>query len=397
MKMKLSVLALASTAFAFGVAGSASALPVNNNNATQTVNARGSDTTFGMDQKLSNVYAGSEGCVADTGNATQALWATCAASQPATAVATENYDHDVPVQYDPQTWGSGKGLSSLCNQTSAAGTGLLADVQPTELARSSRPPVSTDCTGLLARGYAKDAIVPINWRNQAGSPAAGVNNLSLAQLQGIFRDCTITNWNQIGSLVSAPIVVWGIQTGSGTYKAFANAIGATGAGFPSGANKCVTPGDPDGTGPLASRIVQENDAQQVLAANAVTPGESGNSIWFMSYGPWQSNLNLRGQSSFTAINGIGPSGTTITNGTYLTDRFLYMVTRPGTLVAGHDANRAAATDFVSWVCANSTTHTSALNKPYAAQITSAITSEGFYRNADSSGTGATDTCTNVTT
>lgn len=398
MKMKLSVLAMATTAFAFGVAGSASALPVNNNNSVQTINSRGSDTTFGMDQKLSNIYTGSEGCVADTGNANKALWINCVATQPAGVIGTENYDHDVPVQYDPQTWGSGKGLAALCSQTSPAGASILADVVPTEIARSSRPPVASDCTGLLARGYAKDAIVPLNWRNQAGSPAVGVTNLTLAQLQGVFRDCTITNWNQLGSAVSAPIVVWGIQTGSGTYKAFANAIGATGASFPNGANSCVTVGDPDGAaGPLTNRIVQENDAQQVLSANAVTPGESGASIWFMSFGPWQASTNLRGQSSFTRINGITPSGATITNGTYLTDRFLYMVTRPGTPVAGHDTNRAAATDFVTWVCANSTAHSSALNKAYATQITNAISSEGFYRNNDNSGTGATDTCTNVTT
>lgn len=392
---KLSLMALASTALIFGVAGSASALPVNSDAKIQTINGRGSDTTFMMDQKLSDIYVQSEGCVADTGNANKALWITCAATQPAGTIGTENYDHDVPVQYDAQTWGSGKGLSALCNQNSVSGSGILADVVPTEIARSSRPPTTSDCTGLLARGYAKDAIAPINWRVQPGSPAVGVSNLTLAQLQGIFRDCTITDWGQIGGTAGTPIIVWGIQTGSGTYKAFANAIGATTG---AGANACVTPGDPDGpSSPLTSRIVQENDAQQVLSANAFNATESANSMWFMSFGPWQSNPNLRGSSSFTKINSVTPSGTTITNGTYLTDRYLFMVTRPGTAVAGHDANRSAATDFVTWICSNSGAHTTALNKSYSTLIAAATTSEGFYRNNDNSGTSGSDTCTNVTT
>ena len=81
--------------------------------------------------------------------------------------------------------------------------------------------------------------MPVNWRNQAGSPAVGVSNLTIAQLQGIFSTCTITNWSQIGGS-NAPIVVWGVQTGSGTYRAFTSGIGVTNA------NACVTPGDPDG-------------------------------------------------------------------------------------------------------------------------------------------------------
>jgi ABC-type phosphate transport system substrate-binding protein len=386
---KLSLMVLAATALIFSGSVAASAAPPNSNGAIDQMNSRGSDTTFGMDQKLSDIYAGSEGCLPNTaGSAAVASWVTCLPS--ASSIQTENFDHDVVAQYDPQGWGSSKGISALCRQNDVSGTGILANVVPTEIARSSRTVSLSDCAGLTARGYAKDGIVPINFRNQAGSPAVGVSNLTVAQLQGIFSTCTITNWNQIGSAVSAPIVVWGVQTGSGTYRAFSSGIGVTNA------NACVTPGDPDGAGPLTTRVVQENDAQQILSANATTAGESGNSIWFMSFGPWQSNSNLRGGSSFTRVNSITPSGTTIVNGTFPINRFLYMVTASSP-VPGRDAARAAASDFVRWACLNSTAHTTALNKPYAALIAGATTSEGFYRNPDNSGTGGTDTCSTITT
>lgn len=387
---KLSLMALAATAFVFSASGTAVAAPPNSNGAIDTVNSRGSDTTFQMDQKLSDIYAGSEGCVPNTaGSVATAAWVTCLAAQPSGVIQTENYDHDIVAQYDPLAWGSSKGINALCAQNNASGTGILANVVPTELARSSRQISSSDCSGLTARGYAKDGLVPVNWRNQAGSPAVGVSNLTIAQLQGIFSTCTITNWNQIGGS-NAPIVVWGVQTGSGTYRAFTSGIGVTNA------NACVTPGDPDGPGPLTSRIVQENDAQQVLAANAVTPGESANSMWWMSFGPWQSSANFRGGSSFTRVNSVTPSGTSIVNGTFPLSRFLYMVTR-SVSVPGRDAARAAATDFVNWVCLNAGAHTTALAKNYAAAIGAATTGEGFYRNPDNSGTGGTDTCQTATT
>jgi PBP superfamily domain len=384
---KLSLMVLAATALIFSGSGAATAAPPNSNGAIDQMNSRGSDTTFGMDQKLSDIFAGSEGCVPNTAAAISVAWVTCSPTQPSGVIQTENYDHDVVAQYDPQGWGSSRGISALCNQN---GAGIAAAI-PTEIARSSRTVSASDCTGLTARGYAKDGIVPINWRSQAGSPAVGVSNLTVAQLQGIFGTCTITNWSQLGG-ASAPIVVWGVQTGSGTYRAFQ---GPTGINVPN-ANACVTPGDPDGAGPLTSRIVQENDAQQVLSANATTPGESGNSIWFMSFGPWQANSNLRGGSSFTRVNSVTPSGTTIVNGTFPINRFLYMVTR-NVPVPGRDAARAAATDFVNWVCLNSSAHSTALNKAYSALIAGATTSEGFYRNPDNSGTGGTDTCSTITT
>jgi hypothetical protein len=391
---KLSLMVLAATALIFSGSGAASAAPPNSNGAIDQVNSRGSDTTFGMDQKLSDIFAGAEGCVPNTAAAISAAWVTCAPTQPSGTIQTENYDHDVVTQYDPQGWGSSRGLSALCNQNLASGAGIIANVIPTEIARSSRTVSASDCTGLTARGYAKDGIVPINWRNQAGSPAVGVSNLTIAQLQGIFGSCTITQWGQLNGNAAdtTPIIVWGVQASSGTYRSFQGPTGINVAN----ANACVTPGDPDGAGPLTSRVVQENDAQQVLAANAVTPGESSRSIWFMSFGPWQSSSNLRGQSSFTRVNSVTPSGTTIVNGTFPINRFLYMVTR-STAVPGRDAARAAATDFVNWVCLNSSAHTTALNKQYATAISAATTGEGFYRNPDNSGTGSTDTCQTLTT
>jgi hypothetical protein len=411
MKVKIPSLVLATIGVAFGVASSAAAVPVNNNNSSQTINSRGSAITFGLDQKLSNIYGGSEGCWKNVTNPDFRQWITCAPTQPPGIIGTENYDHDGLVQWDAQSWSWARGIRVLCNQNGVFTDGRrVADVVPTEIVRTGNNGLSDSsddpptCPGLVLKAYAKDAIVPVNWRGQPGSPAVNVNNLTIAQLQGIFVNCTITNWNQLGSPISAPIVVWGVFTESDIYKPFLNSLTATSA------NNCVTPGDPDGAGPLISRIVQENDARQILSANAVTPGEAGRSIWFMSFGPWQSDAARRGGSSTTRINGVSPSGTTIRNGTYPTNRFLYMVTRPGFPVAGpsavapngtvfdtneHNKAKAAATDFVSWVCANSTAHTSVLNRDYGAEIADAVTSEGFYRNPDNS--GGTDTCQTTTT
>jgi ABC-type phosphate transport system substrate-binding protein len=375
-----SLIAIATAALVLIVtSATASAAPpasnLDTNDKQDLINSRGSDTTFGMDQKLGNIYNGSEGCVPDTGNAVKALWTTCLPS--ASSIATENWDHDTVAVHDPQSWGSGKGLAALCAQDAAI---------PTELARSSRLPVSTDCAGLTGYGYARDGIVPLNWRTLAGSAAVGSTTMTTAQLVGVFSTCTITQWGQLNgnALDTTPIIVWGIQTGSGTYKAFANALGVANA------NACVTAGDPDGAGPLTSRVAQENDAQQVLSAGLA---EAANSIWSMSFGPWQSNSNLRGLSSTTRINGLAASGSTISLGTFLTSRYLFMVTRN---VHATDGEKAAQ-DFVNWACANSTGHTTALSKAYSNQIDSAVLSEGFYRTGDGTGTGGTDKCNRVVT
>jgi hypothetical protein len=111
----------------------------------------------------------------------------------------------------------------------------------------------------------------------------------------------------------------------------------------------------------------------------------------MSNGPFASRPLLKAGASAARVGLVAPSVTTIGNSSYPFARFLYQVTRPLTAVAGHDAAKLAATDFVSWVCGNSTGHTAELNT----SISNAIFTEGFVVNADSA--GGSDKCTTVNT
>ena len=398
--MKLRKIALAATAAATLVGLSAqtaaAAPPSTSDGRQQQMNSRGSDTTFGLMQRLGNIYNGSEGCNPFTTSANRGLWITCAAAQVG-VIETENYDHDTLADHDPFLWGSSNGVRALCTQDttydldnngSVAVDEFLYKAAPTELARSSRKPVAADCAGLTFHGFARDGLIPVNWRSQAGSPAAGVTNFTQAQLQGIFRDCTITNWNQVGG-ANAPMEVWGVQNGSGTYQSFNEYVGVIPTA-PNGTNSCVTPGDPDGAGPLTSRIIQENDAAPIFQVDS-----DRNSVWWMSYGPWSTNLNLRGGSSRVRVNSIDASATTIVSQTYPIGRYLYMVT-DNTPPAARLAEHNAALGLVNWVCKNSTLHSTATGKQYATLIGQTYTAEGFFRNADGAG-GAGTTCVNLTT
>lgn len=401
------------------VAGAAA--PSTSNGKQDVFNSRGSDTTFGALQRLGAIYNGSEGCTADTGNALKSNWINCLSSG---GIDTENYDHDSLVDHDPFKWGSSKGVSILCAQNTTENGQSVSAIVPTESARSSRKPVSSDCTGLKFYGYARDGIIPINWRTLTGSHAAdqdgsgststAVNKLTKAQLLGIFGDCTITTWGQLNGMGSAdttPIEVWGVSSSSGTYQTFNEYIGTNTSSYPNGANSCVTAGDPDGAGALTSRIIQENDAAQILDSNGGT-NNAANSIWYMSYGPWQSNVNVKGGSSQLAVANttsyVSAGGTSIINGTYPISRYLYqvLISDSSKIPTARADAHAAAKGFVDWLCRNldlvndaggTGAHRSATKKAYGTQIQTALNTEGFYANSDNSGTSGTDRCTNLTT
>ncbi|MFN0025683.1 MAG: PstS family phosphate ABC transporter substrate-binding protein [Acidimicrobiales bacterium] len=376
--------------------------PASSTNKQETFNGRGSDTTFGAMQKVGAVYNGAEGCRPDTANVLRSLWINCLASG---GIDTENYDHDSSVEHDPFLWGSSNGIRHLCAQNTLESGIPVGNTVPTELARSSRKPGSGDCTGLTFYGFARDALIPINWRSLAGSPAAspspsGVNNLTQAQLKAIFGDCSITTWGQLnGNAADTTLIdVWGVQPGSGTFQTWNEFLGTNNSAYPAGANQCVTPGDPDGVGPLTTRIIQENDAQPILNQGATVAGRS---LWYMSYGPWQSNLNVRASSSIVRVNGLSPSGANIQNGSFPTGRYLYEVAvTPGDPQARIPATRVdnhkAAAGFVEWLCRDSTGHSSATGKNYASQIQNAVNSEGFYPNLDTADPGP-GRCVNLTT
>ena len=408
---KIGLAAVAAVSLTTMSAGVASAVPpATSTNTQETFNGRGSDTTFGAMQKVRNIFNGAEGCrpQASPPNALRTLWADCLASA---GLDTENYDHDTGVDHDPFGWGSSRGVTSLCAQATLEGGVLVADKVPTELARSSRKPVSADCTGLTFNGFARDAIIPINWRSLAGSPASAdatlvpprvaVSNLTQTQLKDIFGNCTITTWGQLngrGAADTTPIDVWGIQSGSGTYQAWNEFLGTNVPAYPLGANQCVTPGDPDGIGPLTNRTIQENDAQPILNLG---PAVAGRSIWAMSFGPWQSSVNLKASSSLVRIDGLTAGSTNILNGSFPSGRYLYEVSvttgdPQSRIPAGRVNNHKAAAGFIEWLCRDSTGHSSLTGKNYAGQIQNAINSEGFYPNVDTAVAGPTR-CVNLNT
>ena len=147
---------------------------------------------------------------------TQPLDFTC--QPPNTGdVTSENGLHDRITEAYPI--GGGAGVKQLCAQ----GTTGVAAIQ---YARQTSAPDATVCTGLNYVAYGRDGITWETFPNVAGSATAGVNNLTTAQLQGIYVNCTITNWNQVGG-ANAPIILYTILPQYGTRKAFDGFLGGS--------------------------------------------------------------------------------------------------------------------------------------------------------------------------
>src|SRR5262245_43207331 len=181
-----------------------------------TVVHGGSDTSYDLMAALDLLYNTSPGC--NLLASPQPLDDTCQADLPST-ITTENYRHDRIVGRAPL--GSSNGISQLCGVVGAT---------PVDFARSSRtprtgPPGSSEpCAGTRFVAYARDGItfecfsaLPSGCGADPGAtpPIPPVTNLTLPQLQGLYVNCSITNWNQIGG-ANRPIELWAIQDGSGT-------------------------------------------------------------------------------------------------------------------------------------------------------------------------------------
>ena len=266
----------------------------------------GSDTTQFMMNNLDSLYRFTPGCkvVADTGQ-TQPLDFSCILPDPVGTITTENYTHD-QIQ-EAYFLGSSNGINQLCEQGQVG-------VAKISFARSSRALSGSDCTGLNFVAYAKDAIPFEAFPTVNGQPNPvfrGFNNpdplcsgkglcLTQAQLTGIFVSCSITNWNQVGSTVSAPIEIFTAQTGSGTRKTFDGFVGGN-------SQTCIPSGD------LVSHTINENQNQS-LFTNA---HDVHNAIYYFSYGVYQLNIvpNPDG-SALGAIDGIAPTVQTIQDGSF---------------------------------------------------------------------------------
>jgi hypothetical protein len=269
-------------------------------------------------------------------------------------IVTDNYRHDQP--HGAFFLGSGSGINQLCQQG-------LTGVAPIDYARSSRALKSSDCTGLDFVAYARDGI---SWEafNVSGSGVGTtVRNLTQAQLQGIYVNCSITNWNQVGGN-NVPIVLYTAQAGSGTRSTFDTFLGGAGS------TACMT------TAQKATNQIPENNNEGIPAANR--PG----AIFPFSFGiyatqeanPYGGTSNSVDGSFLGNIDGVAPNVTTIRNGTFPYTRYLYNV------VSRANASQATM-DYVGpngWICKTLGEHANASNgSNYHYVVASKINAAGF--------------------
>jgi ABC-type phosphate transport system substrate-binding protein len=158
--------------------------------------------------------------------------------------------------------GSGPGRATLYGATK---------VSAVDFARSSGAPSPADFTnGMRVIPFALDTIVVAVAKS---NPVAASNpTMTLAQLQGIYVTCTITNWNQVNpAYPNQAIEPFVPKTGSGTESFFKSKVLPTGT---TSYGACVkdhtNDADPTGT------AVQEHDPAIFTAKpNALVPFSKG--------------------------------------------------------------------------------------------------------------------------
>ncbi|MHB8670270.1 MAG: type 2 periplasmic-binding domain-containing protein [Acidimicrobiales bacterium] len=391
--MKTRRLFLMSLASGMAVIGltvqSASAAPPGNDNLSETRHGSGSDTTYTVDQLISDLYGGSPGCNLDQSSTDGTPFANFRGCSPVpgsqnNTVQSENYDHDVIAQDYPV--GSSKGISLLCTQ-------IQPNRPQVDYARASRDAQPSDCAGLSFNGFAKDGVSVEVFRNTAvsaapgalqGSPAAGcdvgeapksiggsgctgtpVSDLTTQNIRDLWVNCSLRDWRQLtkpNTFVlptnydptapnSEPIIVWTAQDGSGTRNTFEQFLGG-GPTAPStpcifNATETSNANYPN----VLSNIIFENNALPIAArtkiqlANAapVVPGPAvggsgsvlpdrvvSESIFFFSHGLFSTQgFSTAGGLELT-VNGVQPSARSEVQGTYpITRNLWHVVPTPG--------------------------------------------------------------------
>ena len=364
----------------------------------------GSETTYYMMNKLGSLFQQTSifGCTLQSADLR-----TC-------NTGADTADTDIVDDYDRNEIINGAGIGS------GGGIGQLCGTKPTggltvDFARSSRG-FSGDCADTVFKPLAKDALVGLDWPNEiptggtqgpvaagwrTGDPVGGpytgtaFNNISnvggttsLAYRIFCATDATrITDWGQLtdpahvsgglsdgnGATIGVPIIVWGVQTSSGTYSVWKSYVGC----------------DPN-TNATAAHVVQENNGPQIrnIAASehpgdAVgTSQEIGQSLYYMSYGYYVSNAFSRGGGTATKINGVAVSAINIAGASPpATFRTLYNVYRTSTL-------RASVAGFLNWIHINDSAKADhgvdlTTGKNYFDEINNTISTQfGFVRAFD---------------
>lgn len=321
-------------------------------NKTDVIRGLGSDTTYGvmvaLDALFNNTPSdGVEGCYVVTQD-TAATSQKDISCNPATAgppFSPENWDHDVAMSYYPV--GSGNGKTQLQNQGNPGWARI-------DYARSSsgRGSMSSDFRFVA---FARDAVSWVSWGDAAGSPAAAVTNLTVSQLRGIFRDCTINNWSDVGG-TSATIMKWAIQSGSGTRSFVDGSTQLSG----NSAN-CVE----TGFGGAAAHTIFEHDPTPIRTCETATPTPTCDtngwkrSIWWMGFAAWTTSpihptFGKAMGSRLGSIEGVAPTAETIGKlpgeaGAFTWARYVFNVYKN----VAPNAITPAALDYVGptgWIC-----------------------------------------------
>jgi ABC-type phosphate transport system substrate-binding protein len=323
----------------------------------------GSDTTYRVMTSLSDLYAGSGGCLVDLSSSTANTCLADASQGDATLLG--NWQHDTVAEAYPS--GSSAGINALNGTGSYDGT---VGGTPS-FARSSRS--NNNAAELAADtfwGFAEDGIevVVFNTRGTAGAlttPAPDPNGtvaahtlkLTWATLDKIWT-CQYTTWSQIPELgitvngpEDGPIVPWSMNSKSGTQATFtkdvANASGD--AGFATNTNPCdrvlangSNPFEND-IKPLFNDANANPDIRQGgptgtpagLSNVATSTQNPVNWIWWGSFGElstftFKYKYTIGGntyQAYPAPVQGFLPSTTNVGDGSYPLARELYTVTK----------------------------------------------------------------------
>ena len=269
----------------------------------------GSDTTQILMLHLDGLYSISEGCAKFT-SATVPLDFSCIAPDPPGTITSENYEHDLVAEAD--FLGSSTGIKQLCHQGEA-------NVATIDFARSSRANKLGDCTGLHFVAYARDGISLESNDNGTTSGIHLMNNpdplctglgfcLTQTNIQNIYKNCTTTNWNQVGGQAGT-IQIYTPQSGSGTRSAFEGFVGVADSSV------CITA---DGQ-PASHATVPENQNTGIVAADVPF------FIFPFSFAIYHTEVNDAGGFRLASIDGQVPNATTIASGAFPYARFIYNV------------------------------------------------------------------------
>lgn len=355
LKGALAACAAGAIAVATVPANADPAIPFSNDYQDAIVSA-GSDTTYFLMNDLATAFNEAEGCAINNVTYPKApadpAFHTCKppASQAANVLKTENYDHEYAYNDFPQ--GSSAGRRILCQQAAPRPAG----VPYISFSRSSASPAEGFVcpeAGLTLRfvAFAKDALSWVSWTGQAPAPPT---DLTQAQLNDIFVDCTINNWNQIGGETQA-IEVWTAQPLAGTRASWDSFVGGS-------SDSCIPAQYKDGDLTNGERAIREHDATPVV--NEVVGDDEKYSIFgAFSAGIASTEPSKLAGGTLGSVNGVAPTIANVQSGSFPFSRFLYNVYRQAGAVPTLSPATANFVGNSGWICKGEGAHSKPVGDP----------------------------------